>query len=381
MKEIKQEPPMPSAFDYDGKSRKITEWTMGFKKLYAVPDKYRKPEEFWNATMAHISSIGEAIRKTDYRELLLSAAHTFCWMCCYVAKCKECKDDDVIFSCDNNLSEIVGFKYPKICGHCTGNRCSCYPEEMDEDEGKSGKYEKCFKEWKQLKCIFANFALDDWLRVFWDIYSGQIHALPMESIGFHLLEEAGEEAKAVRQLVQFRGVERAGIQGIDSTFLKKISTIEGVFEEYKASIAFLKEQYKTNSEKEAKKKIDCTSFEPKVIKARIVLGKMDFFVELADTFSWFCSVLGKLLRVIEKEKLDKKNAKDFHIEEVLKKEYQSKSMKVPLVCYACRQPSCQCLFYPRAKGLTKTGDGNGEVPKQGEIQVFPETPVAGAHEE
>lgn len=336
---------MATIFEYDGNSRKLIDWTSGFKSLYTSADQYRRPEEFWNACMAHISSMGEAIRKTDYRELLQYAAHAFCWMCCYIARCNEAKND-LIFFCNNNLSEIVGFKYPKRCGHCTQTRCMCYPEEMDEIEGKSGKYEKCFKEWKQLSPVWITLSLNDWLNIFWDIYSGQIHALTMESIGFHLMEEAGEEARAVRQLVQFRGVGEVGIEGINDEFLKKIGSIEGVFDEYKSSIVFLKGKYKTDIEKEAKKMIDCTSTDPNVIKARVVLGKMDFFIELADTFSWFCSVLHKLLRIIEKEKLDGEVVKQFHIEEALKTRYKSQSVEEPLTCYACSQLSCRCSFYP-----------------------------------
>lgn len=324
------------------KCRRIEDWADGFKKLYAKQDAKRTPEEFWNATMAHISGIGEAIRRVHYRELLRSAAHAFCWMTCYVRKCNETEDE--LFNFENNFSEIVGLKYPKKCGHCEYSFCQCDPIKMDKAKEKSAKYTSLFIEWKDIK--FETFTIGDWLRIFWKIYSGKIHLLTLESIGFHLLEEAGEEAKAVRQLVQFRGISAAGIKGIDADYLKKISNIHGLVVEYSRVMEILKKYYKTKSEKEALKRIDFRDSNPKVLIARLVKGKMDFAIELADTFSWFCAVMLKLLGIIENEKLEDDIVETFHIEKELRNLYDSPNETQVLTCYACKQTDCECLFYP-----------------------------------
>jgi hypothetical protein len=109
----------------------------------------------------------------------------------------------------------------------------------------------------------------------------------------------------------------------------------------------LKAIYKTDSEKEALSKIDYSSANPEILKARLLKGKMDLVIEFSDTFSWFCAVLLKLNEIIESEKLPIDIESGFDIEEELKSIYKSPNKTAPLVCYACKQKSCKCLFYPK----------------------------------
>ena len=326
--------------------RKITDWTGGFVKLYHEPDSNRRPEEFWNATMAHVSSIGEAIRRTHYKELIKSAAHAFCWMCSYVDFCNN-TEDHPLFKFENSLSEIVGLKFPGICGHCMEKHCSCKPVQMDEQQDKSAKYHELLKEWKKRK--HNDYTMDTWLDDFWTIFSGQIHLQVIESIGFHLLEEAGGEARAVRELVQFSGILDANIEGIDENYLLSISKVDGVVNEYSKYINIFKKKFKVSTDKEVIKKIDLTSNDPGLIKLRLIRSKMGFVIELADTFSWYCAVLLKLQEIIKDEDLDDELLKTFHIEESLKKVYKSASAKEPLKCYACGKDKCKCKFFPKKK--------------------------------
>jgi hypothetical protein len=330
--------------------RTICKWTDGFALLYSGPDSNRRPEEFWNATMAHISVIGEAIRKSNYREILSAAAHAFCWMCCYIDTCR--KTPDPLFRINNTFSDIVGLKFPERCGHCMHDACSCDPAKMDEQKDKSSKYSKLLKHWKKLK--FETYMLDTWLDTFWDIYSGRIHLSTIENIGFHLLEEAGEEALAVRQLVQFRGITDKNIEGIDSKFLSKISSIPNLVSEYNNAMMALKKRYTVETDKEAISKIDFTSKEPVVLKARLLKGKMDFVIEFADTFSWYCAVLLKLRTIIKQLAINENN--DFRIENELNQVYKSSNDTVPLVCPSCNKAKCSCLFYPEESKETKKAD-------------------------
>jgi hypothetical protein len=159
---------------YEKDRRAIEEWASGFETLYKDPDSRRSPEEFWNAAMAHISGIGEAIRRTDYRELLECAAHAFNWFLCFVKKCNS--TEDFLFQIRNNFSEIVGLKYPRKCGHCEDDRCSCNPVEMDNKKDKSAKYINLYNEWRKIK--FIDYSLNDWLEDFWKIYSPDFRHYP-----------------------------------------------------------------------------------------------------------------------------------------------------------------------------------------------------------
>lgn len=321
--------------------RKMTDWSSGFKKLYDNPDKDRQPEEFWNATMAHLSGIGEAIRKTHYKDILKSAAHAFCWMCSYVEYCNN--TEDLLFKFNHPLSEIVGLKYPGICGHCLEKTCVCYSVKMDKQKDKSAKYLDLLNEWKKRK--YSDYTFEMWFEDFWNIYSGQIHIQVIESIGFHLLEEAGEEAKAVRELIQFRGILDAKFDEIGKDFLINISSISGLVNEYERCIDVLRKKFNIQEDKKIFKNIDLTSVEPDFIKMRIVKAKMDFVIELADTFSWFCAVLLKLEEIIKCENLTDEILKTFCIEESLKEIYKSEKPDEPLKCYACGKVNCECKFF------------------------------------
>lgn len=322
--------------------RTISEWTAGFKELYEKPDSTRKPEEFWNASMAHTSGIGEAIRRYDYPALLESAAHAFCWMSCYISFCNETKDP--LFHIKNHFSELVGLKFPDRCGHCGESTCCCRAVEIDDEKDKSSKYTELYNHWKVIR--FEDYTLKRWLDSFWRIFNQNIHLLTLENIGFHLLEEAGEHALAVRQLVQFRGILNAKIKGIDEQLLIKISEINGLVEEYANIASELKSHFNTTNKKEAWKMINHNDPNPIVLKARLLKSKMDFVIEFGDTFSWFCAVLLKLNKIIEKELLPSNVGINFEIEEVLKLSYKSKTSADPLTCYACNSKNCECLFYP-----------------------------------
>ena len=333
---------MDMVFECKGDARLITEWSAEFENLYIEKDLQRKPEELWVATMGHCSDMGEAIRRTHYKELLKAAAHVFCWMCSYVNRCKRASRDP-IFKIGAHLSEIVGFKYPQRCGHCEQTECVCRHVELDKKKDKAAKYKDLLEVWRDQK--FDGYNINRWLKMFWKIYSGQIHLLTMESIGFHFLEEAGEAAKANRKLLQLRGLIGEGIDGVDEKLFEKITTIEGVVDEYYESASKLKDaegvkDKSIDSSVDFEKLIDYASKDPLQIKARVVDAKMGQFIELADTFSWYCAVLIKLNEILSNAGVD---TKEYNIEGVLQTEYGEKGMV--LKCPTCNKTKCECLFF------------------------------------
>jgi hypothetical protein len=202
---------------------------------------------------------------------------------------------------------------------------------MDSKKDKAADYIILLEKWKDFRRTEGH-TLREWLNMFRDIYGGRIHLLTLESMGFHFLEEAGEEAKAVRQLVQLRGVLDDGVKGLDKKFLEEISGIEKLTEEYG----------KCEKDKEGKPKIKMDSNALEHVKARIVKAKMDFVVELADTFSWFCSILIKILGIIEITGVN--NPDDYDLDIFLKKEYEASPEG--LKCPTCHGSPCKCMFFP-----------------------------------
>jgi hypothetical protein len=312
------------------KPRTIKEWCEGFDKLYSKSDRQRSSEELWIATMAHCSDMGVGIRKNNYNEIINSATHVFCWMCSYINHCSKTKD--LIFNFKDSLCDIVFLKFPGECGYCNKIPCQCNPDEMDETKNKVAKYENLYSKAKPYMPV--THSLGDWMDKFRHFFGGRIHMMTLESIGFHFLEEAGEEMVDVRQLIQLRNVLNANIKGIDNTFLQKITTIEGLIQEYSNCIS----DSRLSKNKKGKPDIDYSSKDAVHIKARIVIAKMDFVIELADTFSWFCAILIKLQNIAKCNDI-----KDFDLERKLQEIYGKKGED--LRCSTCKKTVCDCVFF------------------------------------
>ncbi len=171
-------------------------WAEAFNNLYNQVDKERCPEEFWNSVMAHLSGVGEAIRKTSYMELVEESAFAFCWMCGFISKCND-RSDDPLFHFENCLSEIVALKFPDRCGYCNDIRCHCDPISKEKEKDKSAIYQDLLIHWEEYVSVWPNKSFNAWLKKLKDIFGGRIHIQSIETIGFHMLEEAGEEAKCL----------------------------------------------------------------------------------------------------------------------------------------------------------------------------------------
>ena len=244
----------------------ISQWAVALDKLYENPDSERSPEEIWMAAMAHCSSIGEAIRKSDFVELMGFSARAFGWMLSFSLKCAH--TENLLFRCENTFCQMVYLKFPDWCGHCTESTCKCDAADMDARKDKAGKYEKLFDKWTRDQRINpVEYMIGDWLGMFKRIYAGRIHLQTMETLGFHFLEEAGEQAMALRKLMQLRGASDNGAGIVAQERLRKLVTIQAIAEEY---IKLGKGQ------RDGKPRFNPTSKDEKDIYARIVDAKMDF---------------------------------------------------------------------------------------------------------
>lgn len=282
----------------------------------------------WIAVMAHTSKIGESIRKFSFESLLKSAAHTFCWLCSFVNKCNALQND--VFSIKESLSGIVSLKYPCACGHCKKNPCSCDPVSMEAKADKSAAYKELLGLRINYLASFEGYSIDQCKEVFYQIFGGKTHIQTLENIGFHFLEEVGETAVCVRQLSQLRKITKDTRTGIDLDFLEKLSTVEGIVENYA---------------KYRKRDIDYASTSPDMLRARVVDAKMGLVVEIGDSFSWFCAILNKLSS-ISRSIYDQP---DDHpeilrpLEQVLNSEYLDSQGKAK--CPSCKNNPCKCAFY------------------------------------
>ena len=87
--------------------------------------------------------------------------------------------------------------------------------------------------------------------------------------------------------------------------------------------------------------IDLMSKDPEMLKARIVTAKMSLISEIGDTFSWFCSIINKLI-AIEATIREKPPTTYENIEQKLIGEYFHDGNAT---CPTCKQKPCKCVFY------------------------------------
>jgi hypothetical protein len=157
--------------------------------------------------------------------------------------------------------------------------------------------------------------------------------MELPSIGFHFLEEAGEEAQGVRKALQLRGAIGGRRSPIGEDYLTRLSTIEGLVNEYA--------QGDFPRQKETRKPlIDTTSADPAFLRARVVDTKMDIVIELADTFSWLCAVLLKVEGLLTESALW---SEKYDIEHYLESHYGRNGK--PLKCPACKRQLCRCMSF------------------------------------
>lgn len=294
--------------EYD-RAKKITiqQWSDAFSKVFEGKDRSRAPEELWNGVMASLSGIGESIRRNDYKELFYHSAKTFRFMCGFITKIRSntVKEKDPVFHFNHDFSSIIAFKYPKVCSHCIQEVCRCDSAGVDKVDDKDTRFNTLYGHYcdKRDENKWGSLTVSDWLGIFKTIYDGRIHLQSEEDIGFHLVEEGGEETQSIRRLIQFRNIHLAEVEGINSEYLIGLSSIEGLLKEYDSIYESLTKKYGDYKLKKLKQMVKNSSLDPLDIKARIVFSKMDLVYEFSDTFSWFCALLLKIREIIDNEDL------------------------------------------------------------------------------
>jgi len=326
--------------------RTLQEWQEGFAKLYEGPDSKRDPEHFWIGVMAHFSAVGESIRQYDFLKIYRTAAHAYCWLLCFANKLQ--KSEDPLFLVNEPIWRLVGYKYPKICGHCLNSSCKCSPYDVEGKLDKVFKYGKWLENLEPISEEIKMWTIKNWMGMFQEVYGKNTELRPLDSIGFHLLEEGGEAAKAIRVLTQFRGVENISKLGIDHDFFKKISNLRGMVELYDKLSEELKGKKGFTSNKQLREFVKPFLTNVDVIKWRIVDSKLNLVSEFCDSFSWLCTLLVKCERI--SELLALKNTKDrikWDVEYLLCDIYFSNSSDENLKCYACKKDKCKCLIFSK----------------------------------
>ncbi len=183
----------------------------------------------------HASKLGEAIRKDELHTIFSELAELTNWLFGFVAKLNDEKEGwEAVFNIKTELSDMIWGKYPSTCCHCLEReygetkqmpvkpfepyrRCNCltiYP---------AVEYRKDREEIKQKRREFADNTkkrkpqtLAGMEKMFHEIYEANTSVWTIESIGFHLLEEVGEISRALIDLYTKRHLDNQGSKRIEA---------------------------------------------------------------------------------------------------------------------------------------------------------------------
>jgi len=264
----------------------------------------------------HASKLGEAIRKDELDITFDELAELTNWLFSLVAKLGGNKPGwESVFNINTKLSDMIWAKYPGICCHCLERNYSLKGK-MPEQPYKPYQRCECLinypgveyrhdrEEIKQKRRDFARrvrFAKPKTLagmeKMFSTIYEANVAVWTIESIGFHLLEEVGELGRALIDLYTFRIEDEKG-----STLIK------------------------------TKKDSLCD--------------------EIAETFSWICSLTAKLRQLFKStddyykslvrvKEAETNLAQTIHLEWAIWKKYRHPD-SYKYRCTYCGNSPCTC---------------------------------------
>lgn len=198
----KNEKPLVSENNHSEVSLEV--WQDYFSQLYSERNKDFTPEVssfIWLKVIEKATVVGESIRKKNFNDASKALARVFCWLCSFSTKNSDMLDT-------KSLSEIVWYKYPKICSTCAQEldtelmrelenkkalKCRC-DQNVEDISGKHVNNE-ILEEYRRLD---KPIKLDEWVDMFRVIYGHRLHLQSLDSICFHFVEEVGEVTTALR---------------------------------------------------------------------------------------------------------------------------------------------------------------------------------------
>lgn len=220
-------------------------WQDHFKRIYGEKNEHMRTEDIWANVIENAGKVAENLRRYKYAAAFQSLAHVACWVFGFATKVQK------------NMDDVVWAKYPYICPYCRKEvenvvrPCSCGTVRVQLEEAKSHVKETLIQS-KMLEYYAKAFkdkkpsSLDDWVSMFGELYMNVTYSTPIEHIGFHLMEEIGEVSRVLRKRREF---EERIAEGLEAG----------------TDIEMARQQFES-----------------------------DMNMELADVFSWICTLVYKI---------------------------------------------------------------------------------------
>ena len=195
--------------------------------IYSEQDKARPLWDIWLHANHHAAAIGEEARK--YKpggQLFKEIADFAMWLFTFVGKMYEIdKSGSSPFEIQERVihtekkltfAEIIWNKYPGVCPVCfwrhaenskknVNIRCDCLIYEVEtRDQSEERKHLDMLRKYANECSESIPTNVDDWQKMFRDIFEANLRHLDMKDIAFHLLEEVGEVSDAIIRMYTYK---------------------------------------------------------------------------------------------------------------------------------------------------------------------------------
>src|SRR5579863_2358066 len=215
---------------------RLEDWVSEFGSIYEKQLGRESVSETWLTFVQQAGEFAEHLRLRDYAECLGKIAKCFCWLSCFVRKC-QLEPSSSGFALSRSFSEIVLNKYPWRCPRCGLLPCACYsPISASDPESHMRSSSDSIGGRVSMEQRISTF--EQLVQMFDGIYGSAHESLSLEHLGFHLSEEVGEVANAIRILssgIQSNG-ERARL-GLERELADVLSWLCMLFLKLKRSVA------------------------------------------------------------------------------------------------------------------------------------------------
>ena len=212
----------------------LDEFLTAVADIYSEQDENRSIYDIWLHATHHAAAIGEEVRKfKPGEELFREIADFAMWLFTFVGKINVplgsasnphgIEESTIRIHDKIKFSDIIWNKYPELCPVCFWRRfkktgsienvpadpCDCllYPVETRDKQEEKLQLEK-LREYSGTRK--KRETVDDWQKMFKDIYEANLRHIDLEDIAFHLLEEVGEVSNAVVRSYTYAGEELKG---------------------------------------------------------------------------------------------------------------------------------------------------------------------------
>lgn len=207
----------------------LDEFVDAVSGIYSKQDEKRSIWDIWFHATHHAASIGEEVRKQQPGDKLLQEIADFSmWLFTFVGKIKDGigvplgkseRPEESTIRIKWRFSALIWNKYPNMCPVCFWRRikkgmntsdtgfddpCDCLLHEVESRDQAQ------IKEHIKKLCKYAETAdgnrptsVDEWQKMFFNIYQSNLRHFTLPDIAFHLLEEIGEVSDAMVRMYTY----------------------------------------------------------------------------------------------------------------------------------------------------------------------------------